>query len=127
MSSYTVGQVVGVLRTGSWNTSAEGKYTVTKVNKVRVELGRYVGDGYVRVFSIKTGKELSEFKSGAWIVSEAQYDAEIAAKEMEHAREGSIAAIKTAASQLGRYSVSKADLAAIRAMLDEADKFAFNE
>jgi uncharacterized protein (DUF1015 family) len=126
MSTYIVGQVVGILCSGSWSTNTQGKFTVTKVNKVRVELAR-ISDGYVRVFSVKTGKELSDFKSNTWIVSEAQYDAEVAAKEMTRAREGSIAAIKTAANQLGRYSVSKADLAAIRALLDEAEQFAFNE
>jgi hypothetical protein len=125
--TYTVGQVVGVLRTGSWNTSIEGKYTVTKVNKVRVEIARIGNEERVRAFSIKTGKELSEFKSGAWIVSEAQFDAHVAAEEMKQARESSIRNIQTAASQLGRYSVSKSDLAAIRALLDEADKFAFND
>ena len=124
--SYTVGQVVGVFRTGSWKTSAEGKYTVTKVNKVRVEIAR-IGDGYARVFSIKTGKELTEFGSNAYITSEAQFDAHVAAEEMKQAREGSIRNIQTAANQLGRYSVSKADLAAIRALLDEAEKFAFND
>lgn len=123
-ASYTVGQVVGILRTGSWNCISEGKYIVTKVNKVRVELAR-VGDGYARVFSVRTGNESSEFASkNTYIVSEERLDAHNAQKEAERVREQSIIDIKNAASKLGRYCVSKDEIAILRALLDEAEKFA---
>jgi phage protein U len=124
MSTYTLGQVVGILRTGSWNTVAEGKYTVTKVNKVRVEFTRE-GGTHARTFSVKTGRELSEFaSSNTYVVSEDRYDLEIAGKKAQAKRERAVEDIKSFANKLGRYGVSPDELTIMRALLDEAEKFA---
>jgi hypothetical protein len=122
MSTYTVGQVVGIIRNGSWGTVAQGKYTVTKVNKVRVELTR-VGDGHVRTFSVKTGKEFS-ICSGAWIVSEGRYDQEVAMQDAVAAREKSVADLKKFAAGLHHRGVGPDDITILRALVDEAEKFA---
>lgn len=120
--SYTVGQVVGILHTGSWSTTAQGKYTVTAVNKVRVELAR-VGDGYVRKFSVKTGKEFGICADRSYIVSEDRYDQHVALKNAEQARKQSVYDIKNAAERLYAYGISADEITIMRALLDEAEKF----
>jgi len=52
LNTLIVGQRVGVQR----NSFSQGTYVVSKVNKVRVELMRE-SDGYVRIFSVRTGVE----------------------------------------------------------------------
>ena len=122
--SYTVGQVVGILRTGSWSTVAQGKYTVTAVNKVRVELAR-VGDGYVRKFSVKTGKEFGICADKSYIVSEGRYDQHVALKDAEQARQRSVQDVKDFAAKLHHNGISRDEIAILRALLDEAEKFVF--
>lgn len=122
-ATYTVGQVVGIFRTGSWSTITEGKYTVAQVNKMKVALRNE--SGHIREFSAKTGCELGEFASkNTYIVSEERYDTQIAQKQAEQAREKSVADIKNFAAKLGRSYVSKDELTILRALLDEAEKFA---
>jgi hypothetical protein len=53
--NLTVGQEVAVARSGSWNISSLGVYTVTKVNKMQAELVRK-GDGYTKTVSVKTDR-----------------------------------------------------------------------
>jgi len=122
--SYIVGQVVGVLRTGSWGTVTQGKYVVTKVNKVRVELQR-IGDGHARQFSVKTGNELGNFNSvSPWIVSEGRYDEVVAGKTLEQSRQKTVGEIKAFAAGLHHRGVGRDDLTILRALIDEAEKFA---
>jgi len=120
--SYTVGQVVGILRHGSWGITTQGKYTVTKINTVRIELVR-IGDGHIRTFSVKTGKELGICSHNAVIVSEDLYDKHVAIKSAEDARAKSIADIKAYADKLHHRAVGPDDIAIMRALLDEAEKF----
>jgi hypothetical protein len=120
--SYTIGQMVGILRTGSWNTSAEGKFTVTKVNKVRIELTNT--GGYTRTFSAKTGHQMGDFPSDrTYIVTEDRYDLHVALKDAEAARKQSINRIKNFATKLTDRGITSDDLAALRALLDNAEKF----
>lgn len=80
---YTIGQVVGIARTGSWDVMLEGKHTVTKLNKVRVELTG-VDSERVRTFSIKTGRELGEFTSDrTYIITSDAFDSKVAMKQAE--------------------------------------------
>jgi hypothetical protein len=58
ISTLQVKDEVAIARSASWSVIPEGTYVVEKVNKVRVVLHRKT-DGYVRVFSARTGKELA--------------------------------------------------------------------
>jgi len=121
--SYTIGQVVGIFRTGSWSTMTEGKYTVGRVTATKVELRRE--DGHIREFSLKTDRELGEFASkNTYIVSESRYDQQVALKEADAARSRSIDDIKEFANKLHSRGISPDELAIMRALLDEAEKFA---
>jgi len=121
--SYTVGQVVGIFRTGSWSTMSEGKYTVAQVTKMKVSLRRE--DGHIREFSLKTDRELGEFASkNTYIVSESRYDQQVALKEAETARSRSVDDIKSFASKLHHRGISPDEIAIMRALLDNAEKFA---
>lgn len=122
--SYTIGQMVGILRTGSWNTVAQGKYTVTKVNKVRVELAR-VSDSYTRTFSVKTGKEFGICADRSYIVTEDRYDQHVALQTAEATRKQSINDIKDFAAKLHHNGITTDEIAALRALLDNAEKFVF--
>ncbi len=123
--SYTVGQVVGIFRTGSWSTVTEGKYTVVRVTKMKVTLAR-LGDGYNREFSAKTGHELGEFASKhTYIVSEVRYDQHVAMKEADAARARSVNDIKEFAAKLSDRGLTPDQLTMMRALLDEAEKFVF--
>lgn len=122
--SYTVGQMVGILRTGSWNTNAEGMFTVTKVNKVRVELTNT--GGYTRTFSVKTGHEIGSFPSDrTYIVTEDRYDSHVAMVAANALRKQSINNIKNTAAKLTDRGISADEIAVLRALLDEAEKFVF--
>lgn len=52
LTTLNVGDNVSIAR----NDHSQGIYTVTKINKVRVEVAR-AHDGYIRKFSMKTGLE----------------------------------------------------------------------
>ena len=58
LSTLQVKDEVAIARSASWLIVPEGTYVVEKVNKVRVVLHRKT-DGYVRAFSVRTGKELA--------------------------------------------------------------------
>lgn len=123
--SYQIGEVVGILRNGAYNTSAEGKFTVARVTKMKVELRRMT-DGYIREFSLKTGRELGEFASkNTYIISEGRYDLHVNMKEAEAARQRSVQDIKDFAAKLHHRGVSRDDISMMRALLDEAEKFVF--
>lgn len=121
--SYTVGQVVGIFRSMGWGTNAEGKYTVTKVNKVRIELTRAV-DGYVRTFSVKTGHEMGSLPSDrTYVVTEDRYDQQAALLAAEALRKRSINDIKNAAEKLTSRGISADEIATLRALLDKVEQF----
>lgn len=81
VNQIVVGDVVGIFRSGSLNLSTEGKYAVIKVDKVKVVIQRE-SDKYERTFSAKSGDEKGSSKyRSAWLVSEAEYDAEVASKK----------------------------------------------
>ena len=80
MKTYVVGSKVGVIKHGHTMTSTQGIYTVTKSNKIRVHLVRD-GDGYERIFSVKTGIENSPWcdrYSTPSIVSIEEYERYVA-------------------------------------------------
>lgn len=80
-SQMAVGDVVGIFRSGSWSLFTEGKYTVVKVDKVKVVVQRE-SDKYERTFSAKSGDEKGSSRyHSCWLVSEAEYDAEITSKK----------------------------------------------
>jgi DNA-binding protein H-NS len=123
MSSFTAGQVVGILRTGSWDTITEGKYTINRVTKMKIEMRNE--QGHIREFSAKTDRELGEFASkNTWIVTEARYDAQLAQKQAQRLREQAMVDIKKCAEGLSRYGIAPDQLTMMRALLDEAEKFA---
>lgn len=122
--SYIVGQIVGILRTGSWSTVAEGKYIVTKVTKNKVTINR-VTDGYARQFSLVTGRELGQHASTrTYLVNEDRYDQHKAMQQADAQRKEAIANLKGAVNNVGNYMTAE-DVAKIRAMLNEAEKFVF--
>ena len=110
---YTVGQEVAVIRYGNWGgILQQGRYRVTKSNKVRVHLQR-ISDGYERVFSAKTGVEQGSTRyRSSEIVSVERYNAIEATRlrdatlrdawntVQEAAKNKNIADIKTALSIL---------------------------
>ena len=121
--SYTVGQVVGVLRSGSWSTVAQGKYTVSKINLRYVELTR--ADGHTRKFSVKTGHEFGSYTDNTFIVSEDRFDQHVQVKQLEQHRQQAVVDIRSAIDGVSRYGMSTEDITKIRALLDNAEKFAF--
>lgn len=122
--AYTVGQVVGIIRTGSWNVLTEGKYTVTKANKVRIEL-THVTSGRVRTFSTRSGNEFVPYGSSmSFIVPEAEYYYRVAALQVGLQRQNALTELKAAVDDIGQHSFSTAEIAKIRAALDAVEKFA---
>jgi hypothetical protein len=120
--SYTLGQVVGIVRTGICTNVSQGKYTVTKLNKVSIELTR-TSDQYVRKFSVKTGKEFG-LCSSAFIVSEQDYDSLLVIEQGRKVRLQATADIRTAVEGIGRNGITTDQVAKIRALLDQVEKSA---
>lgn len=120
-TNLTVGQVVGIMRTGSWDVHAEGKYRVTKVNKMRVTLVDVMGHNE-RVFSVKTGEELGlSYPSRRFIVSEDRIDTHNAMMMAAKARDAAARNIENAVKDLSKGYMTKERLATIRAALDAAE------
>ena len=114
IADLTVGQEVGVVRSGSWDAITQGIYTVTKINKVRAVLARK-SDGYVRNFSVKTDNELGNYSSRCvWVESIKDYTARGEKQSAERARNATWSNLKNAAQ--------KQDLAAIKLFIQELEK-----
>lgn len=123
---YKIGQVVGITRTGSWDVMLEGKYTVTKVNKVRVELTQ-VGGTHVRTFSTKTGLELGEFASKrTWIITETAYDSKVGMKQADLVRGEAFRKVSKLTEGLsqGRSYITVEALAELKAAVAALDVYA---
>ena len=125
--NFTLGQNVGIARTGSWDTVLEGLYTVTKVNKVRVELTITHSTGTVstRTFSIRTGLEKGEFVSTrTYLMSEVDYNGSVESKRVRRERECAFDAVRNLAAKVGRCSIAPVDLAALKAAVAALDQYA---
>jgi len=122
--NFTLGQKVGIARTGSWTTMLEGMFTVTKVNKVRVELSR-VNDGYVRTFSVKTGRESGQYTSDrTYLISEADYSATLASQEVQRVREQAFATVRNLIERkVGRSGISRSDYITLREAVAALDQY----
>ena len=114
--SLVVGQVVGVAEYYGFYHSVhlQGLYTVVKKNKMKVVIQRN-GDGYERTFSIKTDREIKEYKTTrtAEIVSEGEY------KLMELRRERELNTTKAWADI--QKAASHKDIAALKAAMIELE------
>ena len=126
---YTIGQVVGIARTGSFDVLLEGKHTVTKVNKVRVELTGS-NTGRVRTFSVKTGRESGEFASDrTYIITETAFDSHIAMKQADALRSETFRKVSSLTSSMGqgRYAshISRAQLDELKAAVNALESYVF--
>lgn len=128
--NFTLGQNVGIARTGSWDTMLEGLYTVTKVNKVRVELTitHTTGNGAdrTRVFSVKTGRESGEYVSDrTYLMSEVDYNASVESKRIVRDREAAFAAVRNLTGAVGRSGISVADFAKLKEAVATLEQYAY--
>lgn len=127
--NFTLGQQVGIARAGSWDVMLEGLYTVTKVNKVRVELtitrNMCSGASTTRTFSVKTGRESGDYVSDrTYLMSEADYNASVETKRIVRAREDAFTSVRNLSSKVGRSGISVADLAALKEAVAALDQYA---
>ena len=99
-ASLNLGDAYGICKYGSWgHVSAQGEYTVTKKNKMKVTLTR--GDGHARVFSVKTGNELNSSYSSrdVFVLSLADYRAKQEQHQLEVSRVHAWAELSQAAQR----------------------------
>lgn len=87
-TTLKVGDIVAVACYGSWSISNQGRYRVTKVNKVKVVVER-VSDNYRREFSVRKRSEMGVTASAyhsAFLETVEEQDTRMAAQAKEEAK-----------------------------------------
>ena len=87
-TALKVGDIVAVACYGSWSILNQGRYRVTKVNKVKVVVER-VSDNYRREFSVRKRSELGNAVNAyrTFLETVEEQDARMAAQAKEAAKQ----------------------------------------
>ena len=118
-TALKVGDIVAVVCYRSWDISNQGRYRVTKVNKVKVVV-ECVSDNHRREFSVRKRSELGDTASayyGTFLETVEEQDARMAAQAKEAAKRHAWNRVEQAARDKNFAALQKA-VANLESQLD---------
>jgi hypothetical protein len=116
-ANLKLGETYGLCQYGSWgHVNGQGEYRVIKRDKMKVLMTRE-SDGYTRVFSVKTNRELNKTYASrdVFILSQTDYKAKLAEQQQAVARTNAWAELAQAATNKNQ-SGAQAALAKLKTL-----------